>query len=245
MISHHSSATNEHFTPAGYIIAARVLMGGIDLDPASNALANTIVGATSYFDKEMDGFNREWHGRVWLNPPGGLCDSLGREVLNARKGKNPRLSCRVSGACGLPPGHEHEDVTSSTKAWYFKMLRQYVEGRIVSAVFMGFNLELLQTSQTPCFNSAGLPPVQRFPICYPRERIRFLTPKGGVLVVGNQPTHANVIVYLPEKLGELERLRFSALFGDFGECMWPAGMFDIRALGRSECMATSRGLLHE
>lgn len=59
----------EWYTPAEYIEAARSVMGGIDLDPASNELANDIVKADSYFSVDNDGLTQDWNGNVWLNPP--------------------------------------------------------------------------------------------------------------------------------------------------------------------------------
>jgi phage N-6-adenine-methyltransferase len=45
------------------------VLGEIDLDPASNEIAQRTVIATRYFTPEDDGLEQEWHGRVWLNPP--------------------------------------------------------------------------------------------------------------------------------------------------------------------------------
>jgi DNA N-6-adenine-methyltransferase (Dam) len=59
----------ELYTPARYIEAARTVMGGIDLDPASNDIAQQTIRAGEYFTPESDGLEREWRGRVWLNPP--------------------------------------------------------------------------------------------------------------------------------------------------------------------------------
>lgn len=65
------SESNEWFTPVVYVEAARELMGGIDVDPASCAFANRVVQATTYYDITTNGLEQEWRGRVWLNPPYG------------------------------------------------------------------------------------------------------------------------------------------------------------------------------
>ena len=56
-----SSKTNEWYTPAKYIEAARKVMGGIDLDPATCELANKTVKATKYHTKENNGLMQR-HG---------------------------------------------------------------------------------------------------------------------------------------------------------------------------------------
>lgn len=67
----HSSESNEWYTPAQYVDAARELMGGIDLDPATSEQANATVKAKKIYTVDDDGFAKQWKGCVWLNPPYG------------------------------------------------------------------------------------------------------------------------------------------------------------------------------
>ena len=64
-----NTGNEEWYTPRQYLDSAKVVLGAIDLDPASCEYANKLVGATKYYTKDDDGLTREWSGRVWLNPP--------------------------------------------------------------------------------------------------------------------------------------------------------------------------------
>jgi DNA N-6-adenine-methyltransferase (Dam) len=98
--------SNEWYTPSKYIEAAREVMGSIDLDPASCELANKTVKATKYYTKEEDGLSKEWHGRVWLNPPYGKINPI--------------------------PG----STKSYQRIFVEKLLREYTAGRTSQAVLL-------------------------------------------------------------------------------------------------------------
>jgi hypothetical protein len=63
------TGNNEWNTPAEYVPLARDVLGGIDIDPASNQVAQQVVRATTFFTKEDDGLTKAWRGSVWCNPP--------------------------------------------------------------------------------------------------------------------------------------------------------------------------------
>lgn len=63
-----SQSTNEWYTPPHIIELARWVLGGIDLDPASNDIAQQWIQAARYYTADTP-LQADWSGRVWLNPP--------------------------------------------------------------------------------------------------------------------------------------------------------------------------------
>lgn len=76
-----SSNTNEWYTPGQYLEAARLVLGGIDLDPASDLRANNCVMATKIYTQADNGLLQTWHGRIWLNPPYGKTKNKSNQGL--------------------------------------------------------------------------------------------------------------------------------------------------------------------
>jgi hypothetical protein len=76
---------DRYCTPPHVVKAAREAMGGIDLDPASNAAAQRIVQAARWYSLDMglDGLALAWAGRVWCNPPysKGAIDSFSDKII--------------------------------------------------------------------------------------------------------------------------------------------------------------------
>lgn len=69
--NHSNNKNDEWYTPQIYIDAAAAVMGGIDLDPASNAVSNARIKAAKFYSLENSGLKpeNEWVGKVWMNPP--------------------------------------------------------------------------------------------------------------------------------------------------------------------------------
>lgn len=203
-IAQHSSATAEHPTPPEVVEPARRLLGGFDLDPATTPAFNFAIKARWFYTEADDGLRQPWSGRVFCNPPGGVLIRDGERWVR-RTGKGPG--------------------ESSMRVWWDYLVRQYLAGPVVSAVFVGFTLEILRTSQ------ACVLPVQVFPRCYPKERIAFQ---------GDDPTHANVIVYLPPKTAApgMSLHRMTEEFGSLGFCEGGrASLVDAKRAPRAEVAA--------
>lgn len=215
----HSSEHAEHYTPPAVIEAAREVLGGIDLDPASSERANRVVRAATIYTAETNGFTRSWAGpfestRVFLNPPGGKQDARGERVEKGDVGRG---------------------AVSAQKAWWFKLVREWVEGRVESAVFVGFSVEILQSTQVdvPMREERGpsgerftnpIPIPLDFPMCFPSRRLAYWVEKGGELVEGKSPPHASVLVYLPPRSAAkfgLGIANFERVFGKLGRVVRP------------------------
>ncbi len=56
-------------TPDKYLNAVREVMGGIDLDPATDEKAQLRIKAKTYYTYETNGLNKKWEGSVILCPP--------------------------------------------------------------------------------------------------------------------------------------------------------------------------------
>ena len=67
----HNSGKDDWCTPPLIVDAVREVLEYIDLDPASCAVDNTIVQASTYYTVEEDGLSKQWNGHVFMNPPYG------------------------------------------------------------------------------------------------------------------------------------------------------------------------------
>lgn len=111
----HTCDSPEWYTPSVFVDAAREVMGGIDLDPASHPEANETIRAVRFFTAEDDGLKQVWRGRIFLNPPGGK-DANGKSLVPQFWRVLMREACEAA-----------------------------VTGECFQALWIGYSLEQLQT----------------------------------------------------------------------------------------------------
>jgi ParB family chromosome partitioning protein len=83
----YNSGNDDWYTPIDIINAVKNVLGEIDLDPASSKIANKNINAKVYYTIDEDGLNKEWDGRVFLNPPYSrpLCSKFLEKLINSPK----------------------------------------------------------------------------------------------------------------------------------------------------------------
>lgn len=68
-LGNRETTGDDFYTNEIIIRRARALMGRIDTDPASHAIANRVVQATTFYTIGDNGLTKQWNGKVWVNPP--------------------------------------------------------------------------------------------------------------------------------------------------------------------------------
>ena len=112
----------EYYTPAWVTEAASMVMGGIDLDPASCEVANKTVGAARYFTVADNGLMMPWYGRVWMNHPFGKAHN--RQWINRLVAEF--IAGHISQACCIC-------FASTSEAWFqplFNYAQCYLSPRL-------------------------------------------------------------------------------------------------------------------
>lgn len=105
-----------------------------------------------------------------------------------------------------PPGGKIKNKSLSILFW-----TKLMNTEIKHAIYMGFSLEQLQTSQRP-----GLKSIGEFPFCIPSKRIKFYYPSNPGK---SAPSHSNVIAYIPGSVDYTDL--FYDVFKDVGLVVLP------------------------
>lgn len=179
-----SSESNEWYTPPPIVELSRRVLGGIDLDPASCAWSNYhLIRATRWIGMEEN-------GRV---VPWGSPDAPVSVFLNPPGGKDG-----VGRAA-----------RSMAAVWWERLMAERARGALRHAIFVGFSLAILRTTQT-----GSLPSPINFPLCIPRQRQQFVS--AVTLRPAKSPTRDNVIIYIPsiEDASATFLTEAEATFGD-------------------------------
>ena len=108
----------EWITNRDLVDSAHLILGEIDLDPASSATANEYVGAKNFYTPKEDGLNETpWYGKVYLFPPS---KSYFWDKKNAR----------WKATRGLSP-----TLTSGHALWWRTLKKKWLANEIDQAIF--------------------------------------------------------------------------------------------------------------
>jgi ParB family chromosome partitioning protein len=181
-----TSLNVELYTPSDLIEAARAVMGGIDLDPASSAVANKRVKAKRYFTEDDNGLAQTWTGRVWMNHPWG-----------AKENKCGKTCTKKS--C-LKRGYHLQQDLPGNHAWTNKLSSSYQSGHVSQALCITY-----ASTSEKWFKVLK----SNYAICFLDGRTSFLSPDGRPL---NQNTKGCAVTYMGRDISKFHE-HFSA-FGD-------------------------------
>lgn len=199
-----SSGVVEYITPPKYPAAARQVMGGIDLDPASSHLANAIsVGAVMYMTKQHNGLDHSWHGRVWMNHPW-------------QKPEQPCHPTRCTKKICPERGYHNLEYRPGNEDWINHFVAQYTRGNMQQ----GMCITPASTSEVWFW------PLLDYPQCFIRGRVNYLDAQGNET---SQMTKGSVVTYLGPNIWS-----FVEVFSEFGVVKFPAPMIQrmlVRAGG--------------
>lgn len=214
--AYHLANSAEWATPLDIIGAATTVLGSIDLDPASTfELNRDRVHASLFYDADDDGLSKNsWCSRVFLNPPGGCRVVVTRREWTESRGINHGTDTHLESTftrevCGR---HSIEKIPGCgcllVSRFWEKLIQQHLAGIVCSAIWIGFSVEQLQTSQN-FLALDGLTPLD-FSLCFPKRRIKYAPADD--YDAASSPPHASYICYLGPR-----RRHFAQVFSEFGK----------------------------
>ena len=193
MTAQHSMITDEHGSPPSFVNLARAVMRGIDVDPASSAIANRNVRATRFIDAKQDFRVTPWFEGA--PAPNRLRTNPARAPSSHTKGRT----------FGNPPS----DKRGVLVARFWWLFVEYFElGWITSGIYVGFNVEQLSRLQRVGARSHPLEHVTLIP----RKREDYIDLETGELQ--EDAPHASFVTLLSRSSREIET--FAALGSELG-----------------------------
>lgn len=168
-----TSGNTEWYTPPEIIEAARRVMGGIDLDPASSAAANRVVKAGTFYgrpDYIIDGMMNKWPVLRFVDQGGLSRPWFGRMFQNHPFGSPERAcksNCKKAGCVGAKGRGWHTAVDLPGNAdWINADVAAYRRGEIEQACILTY----AATSEE------WFKPLLGFPICFFYGRTNYIDP---------------------------------------------------------------------
>lgn len=135
----------EYYTNYEIISLVHEMFGTIDLDPASNDLANITVQAKRIFTKEDNGLVKPWKANtLWLNHP----FHKGEKACKPKKGRKKmckKKNC-IPNKRGTTRGHCITEDIPSNLDWVKKLIGEHRAGHINESL----NITFCNSSETWC-----------------------------------------------------------------------------------------------
>ena len=161
------SGNTEWYTPDEIMEIVRAMLGVIELDPASNQMANERVKAGRIFTSKDDGLTQDWKAEtLWLNHP----FSKGEQPCKTYKSQHlidQGLSPCKKKAC-VDRGYHIEKEVPSNKRWIDKLVSEFEKGHFKRGCCITF----ASTSE------AWFKPLLDYPQIFLYGRVNFMNDKG-------------------------------------------------------------------
>jgi hypothetical protein len=174
--------------------SAHLLMGGIDLDPASSVMANKYVNADNFYTITDDGLNeKEWFGKVYLFPPN-------RSYFWNTK------AYRWKPTRGLSP-----TLISGHALWWETLKRKWLTGEVDQAVYFSNCPDMFQYCQD----------IFDHPVCILRTRPELVQHFLVNDKIKSRNTCMSFVVYLQPKTDTTEATQnFIDIYGEKGRLLY-------------------------
>ncbi|MBU6185030.1 MAG: hypothetical protein KGQ16_01095 [Cyanobacteria bacterium REEB444] len=175
------------------IDSAHLVMGGVDLDPASSTKANEYVNAKKYYTPLEDGLNeQEWFGNVYLFPPK-------HSYFWHSKSQRWKMTR------GLSP-----TLTSSYSIWWRTLKRKWLSGEVEQGIYFANAPDMFMYCQD----------IFDHPICIFRTRPMLTQHFYHTGEIKTRTTCTSFAIFLqPRRNVEDARQHFVEVYGEMGRIL--------------------------